>query len=492
MQIRVLQRTYNAEQAFVALLSLVFTIYIIVRARMVPITIDEVATIFNHTTRSLWDMVTYEKDATPNNHIFHTLLVNFTTWFLGIHHVTARIPALLGGLLYFWAARRIAALSTHSWLRIFTLVVLLGNPFLLEFFSLARGYGLASGCMLASIYFALKHGQTGTLLTLAGSSLCAFLAVWSNFTLLNFYLPYTFIMVFWLIQHHKQHLLGKFSIFLLGIGVTALATVQPIMAMRASDQFRFWSSNGFYADTLSPLVKSAVNKLSIFGPSTSVILVNLVLVFCLLGWVISLVKWVRNYGRFDQYTFVSTLFLGTVCYNVLQAIVLKVPYLDARTSLFFYPLLAMLLVSVAHWLWEKKQIAAQAFMGTVLLLIALNFIKNANFNRQTEWWFDNATFKFIEYMERLYHREKRTQPITFDCSWPMQNSFLFHINDATPRLNNHIYMAPWHPGRTYPQDTEFYCSEGIEDHQKLAENYDIVFQYPHAPVFLYQRKKKQE
>ncbi len=488
MNLRSSLRSYSPEQLLITTLSVVFVAYIVVRSRFVPMTIDEVATIFNHATRGLWDMVTYQKDSTPNNHVFHTLLLNFTTWFLGIHQVTARIPVLLGGVLYLWAARRIAAMHHSVELRLFTLVVLLGNHFVVEFFSLARGYGLASACMLASVYGMLAYLRTPTQKALAGSAFMAFLAVWSNFTLLNFYLPYTVLILLIVAQQRSgASLLQHWALVAAGAGLTALVTVKPVLAMRAADEFRFWNNSGFLNDTLRPMLRSALSQsLLDYVPWC----MGLVVVFCVLVWGYAMYTWIKKHGRFDAFTAVTALSLGTICYGFLQNAVLGVPFLDARTSLFLYPLLALLLLSAAHWIWEKKPLAARAYMAVIAVFVGLNFYGKSSFNRQTEWWFDNGTFVVIDYLERLYHAEKRSSPITLDTSWPMQNSYNFHIKDSTPRLERYIQLPPWHSGREYPGDTEFYVMEG-EDIGKFKDQYQIVLSVPNYPIYLFQRKKTQ-
>ncbi len=481
----------NLERGLVLVISAAFVAYIMLRARFVAATIDEVATLFNHATRGLWDIVTYEKDATPNNHILHTLLVKFSTESLGIHQVPMRIPALLGGLLYLWAARGIAALGSNAWWRVSVLLVLVGNHFFVEFMSLARGYGLGSACMLCAIYLALRYQQQARWVNIAGSIFCAFLAVWSNFTLLNFYMPFMLLLPVWAFQQHRSNWLRDGAIWVLGLAATALAAYRPITAMRANNEFKYWNTEGFVQDTVRPFLRSALHLGSPYIDQILLLVPPLTIAFCALAWAWGMITWVRNKGRFDGYTFVSALFFGTVVYNLLQGYWLQVPFLDARTSLLLYPLLALQIAAVAHWFWQKKKIVAQAFWVVVLGFAAYNFWGKASLDRQTEWWFDNTTFVVLDYLERLYYREKRTEPITLDTAWPMQNSYLFHTKDASPRRDHIIKVSGWHGGREFPRDTEFYISEDGNDVQKLKDEYDVVLEVPYAFSRLYQRKKKQ-
>jgi hypothetical protein len=489
MTIQQITDKLNPERAIVFLISTAFVVYIALRARFVPVTIDEVSTLLNHSVRGIWDIVTYEREATPNNHIFHTLLLKLTSEWLGYHIVPLRLPALMGGLLYLWAARGIASLGAAAWLRLAALLVLLGNHFVVEFLSLARGYGLGSAFMLASIYFALRYRLSARLPHIGGSIGCAFLAVWSNFTLLNYFVPFMLLLPVWNFQQQRAHWLRDMALWAAGLVITFLAAYKPIKAMRVNDEFKYWATEGFVHDTVRPFLR---NALDISSPHIELFLVwvpKLVIAFCMLGWTWGIGLWLRNRGRFEAYTFVAAVFLGTVMYNLVQGYWLKVPFLDARTSLLFYPLLALLLIAVGHWFWQIKKIAAYAYMAVVLWFAAYNFWGKINLDRQTEWWFDNGTFVVLDYLEELYFREKRSEAITLDTSWPMQNSFLFHTRDSSPRRDQYVKVSGWHGNREFPRDTEFYYSEVGDDVQKLQPDYEVVLEVPQALGRLFRKRK---
>ncbi|MBK8880198.1 MAG: hypothetical protein IPN74_17215 [Haliscomenobacter sp.] len=141
------------EWLVITLIGLAYVVYILLRAWLLPITHDEGATCLNHVQRSLWDILTYEKDPVPNNHILNTLGIKIFASFLGLGHFSSRLPSLIGGVLYVLAAAGLSVrIGKTAFQRVFGMVLLLANPYVTEFFSLARGYGLAAGLMLAAIY----------------------------------------------------------------------------------------------------------------------------------------------------------------------------------------------------------------------------------------------------------------------------------------------------------------------------------------------------
>ncbi|MFM7155831.1 MAG: hypothetical protein ACKOZV_17050, partial [Bacteroidota bacterium] len=132
----------QTENRILAAIIAVFGAYIAIRAFRLPITVDEASTAINHVPRLVVDTLFYEREANPNNHILNTLLIKTMTGIFGWHHFVVRLPVLIGGAMYAWAALHLSKrIASGSIIRIFALLMFFGNPYLLEFFSFARGYG---------------------------------------------------------------------------------------------------------------------------------------------------------------------------------------------------------------------------------------------------------------------------------------------------------------------------------------------------------------
>ena len=128
--------------------------FIVAKAIIVQVTTDEAYTLSILTKVGVWDLVSY-KDSYTNNHILHTLLVKLSFAIFGMDQVAGRLPNILSFLLYFGFVWRYSQrFFSDDLVRFMFIAVMLGNPYMLEFFALARGYGLSIGLMMASIYFA--------------------------------------------------------------------------------------------------------------------------------------------------------------------------------------------------------------------------------------------------------------------------------------------------------------------------------------------------
>ncbi len=126
-----------------------FFSYVAIRAWCVPLTIDEANTFNNYISRWLFNL--FQVD-TANNHILNTLLTWLVTRIAGTGELALRLPNLLVYLLYLVFSFRIFQRYSHDLTAVSGFVVLNANPYVLEFFSLCRGYGLALGLFMAGLF----------------------------------------------------------------------------------------------------------------------------------------------------------------------------------------------------------------------------------------------------------------------------------------------------------------------------------------------------
>ncbi|MEI6408072.1 MAG: hypothetical protein WCR52_01700 [Bacteroidota bacterium] len=464
-------------------------IYIVLRARLIPITIDEVSTCINHLPRTYWEILTYAGDATPNNHILNTLLIKGLVWFLGMNHFVVRIPVLIGSLLYLWAGLNLTRRLPGFWFQLCAFVLLVANPYMLEFFALARGYGLGIGMMMMAILQAVIYIDTRKDAAVAKGLVFAFLAVAANFTLLNFFVPFVFFFSVIVFQYSGQRFWRVAWLLPAALVITGLFCYLPVTRMRATDQFQFWHANGFFKDTLFPLISSSTLRYDYIGGKTIDYLVGFAVLFAVGAWITAIVRLLRAKGRLETTGFISALFAGTVVVNLLNVLILNTPFLDSRTALFFYPLFALQLIVVAQWLQQRWGNRVYLYLAPICFFALFNTCVALNFSNTYEWWFDGGTFQVLDYFKETYEKEHPDKPYTLDSKWVMLNSLMFHIEHSTPHYEQYIKLAGWHGHREYPRDTEFFYTDSSEDVDALISAYDIVLRVPQCSLVLLRKKK---
>jgi len=458
----------NTESLLFWLLGGAYLAYVIARAWLLPMTHDEVSTCANHVPRLVVDMVTYQREAVPNNHVLNTLAVKTFAGMFGMGHFVARLPALIGALLFVIAAVRISnRMSAAAPVRWFALIMLLGNPFVAEFMSLCRGYGLAAGLMLFAIERAWHYLENGQKSTLTWAMVLGLLAVEANFTLLNFYMPFTLLLTaaVWQRSSGFRDWLPQVKPVWVVTLILAILCVPPMLKMRADGELKFWSEVSFFQDTIVELMRSSTHSHPLLGDNTKVVLAWLVCLFSIGGWIMTLIRLGRGKWNFaaQPREFAVLIFLGAFIVNMLQAILLNIPFLNARTAVFYYPLFALQLGAVAAWLWERWSVRSWAYMAPILLFALINNVRCLNLRESYEWWYDAHTFDVIEYLRALQVKENHPVPFGLDCSPVLVNSFMFHSEHNTHHCKEALDFVGWH-GRRKPEPGKefFFTMEGDE------------------------------
>lgn len=120
------------------------------RAWTQSITIDE-ARSFNLFISGPVSRIFTEYEAA--NHVLQSFLSKISILLFGLSELTLRLPTLFGGLLYLTSAYRLSRhLFGRGWLLTLSVLALGLNPFLLDYLSAARGYGLGLGLLLWAFY----------------------------------------------------------------------------------------------------------------------------------------------------------------------------------------------------------------------------------------------------------------------------------------------------------------------------------------------------
>jgi hypothetical protein len=137
-----------AVGAAVVLAAVVFALDVY-RAVTQSITHDEALTFHMYVLRPAGRIFT---DFGANDHVLHSLMAWASVRMFGISEWALRLPALLGGLLYLVSALRVCRrVFGGGWTFLLAFGLLALNPLLLDFQSLARGYGLGMAFSMYAI-----------------------------------------------------------------------------------------------------------------------------------------------------------------------------------------------------------------------------------------------------------------------------------------------------------------------------------------------------
>ncbi len=494
----------NIETPLFIALGAAFGIYILLRAWLLPMTVDESATVINHVSRLVADTLFFKTEANPNNHILNTIAIKTLAGLLGWHPLVVRLPVLIGAALYLWAGIHLSRkISEQQWVRVFAIfMLLLGNPYLLEFFALARGYGLAAGLMLMALWQSWRFLEENQKKHLRNAVLLAALAVYANFTLLVFFAPFVILLLVasWQLNPSfavrgsfdpAHNFWKKTKPALITLAVFVALWYEPLRKLSKDSEIEKWTALGSFVGSMEQSVKASTLGNAYLGNDTAKILTWLAILFCAGMWVVAIWRWWQAKRQFaaDPRLLLLAVLPGAVIANVLQVHLSGTPYLQSRLALFYYPLFALHLGIAAAWLWQRWNTRAWAYMVPILLFTILNLVRCVNLTKSSEWWFDQATYKVIEFVKKTYETEGRTEPIGLDAHHVMLNSFMFHLERDPRGFNKYVRLSPWHglqpPGRDY----EFYYAISTDEVKDIMDTYEIVFRVPSSSLILLKKKR---
>ena len=478
-----------------ALLSALCGIYIILRAWKIPITVDESTTAVIHVQRTVLDTLFYTKEANPNNHILNTVGIKFFTGIFDWWPIVVRLPVMIGAGLYLWASVMLSKrLSQSSWVRLFTFALLIGNPYLLEFFALARGYGLGAGLMMMALWQAWLFLESNEGKYLRTSIILAGLAVYANFTLLLFFAPFTGLLLLAALQMNPSlsSWWGKSKQALAVLAGWLALWYLPLSRLSEHPEMKFFTNIDTPVAAVSDSVRAATHNYAYFGNDTVRILTWAIILFVVVVWVVMLRKWWRNGRRFasDPALFMIAILPGALLTNIVIVHLADTHYLQARLGLFYYPLFALHVGVAAAWLWQSPKWMAVALMLPVISLTGLNLGRNYNLWVASEWWFDPGTYIVIDYLKATYESEGRNEPYSLDTHHVMQNSLDFHLTLDPRGYGKYAKLVQYHGLRPPQRNTDFYYAVSTEEVKDIMDAYEYVLWIPRSSCVLLRKKQQ--
>lgn len=133
--------------AFSGAALLVFA-YVLLRAVLVPWVNDEAFSLGAYVESR--DFLPFRALMDANNHPLNSAIGCLMHELFGLSRLGSRIGSVLAFVLFAWAAYQLGLRAQDAVARWCLWLALLGCPFLLDFFSLFRGYGIAFACWLAA------------------------------------------------------------------------------------------------------------------------------------------------------------------------------------------------------------------------------------------------------------------------------------------------------------------------------------------------------
>ena len=420
-----------------------FFIYCLLRAFFVDITHDEAYTFQHFVRNTLWQVVS-QQGTNLNNHMLNTVVVKLSYLLFGSHVFFLRLPSLIFFGLFLVYTFRLLRNTLSGILLLPAFLIIISNPFLLDFFSLARGYAGSFACMMAALYYTGEYisGRVESKRNLFIIALLSSLTVLFHFSMLNFLLPFAGVFIMWLFlktllaeDGKKQFLKRFFSLTWrpLLVYILVLAYIIPIVIrFKNSGDFDFSVGEDKYlSDTVASILNSASYfKLPYLSHDRCVSIFWPIVSGTMIFWGIIFVLGIFRKGsiRLSPMPFFTWILLVVIALCiVLQHVLLKSSYPIDRFVLFVWPFLVMLFIYLFDLHFLKNKYFLLVPCGITILFLA-NFANAANLNSALDWTFDANAESVINYLEKI-HKKHPGEDMNVGCFWKMEPSLNYYRFD---------------------------------------------------------------
>lgn len=422
-----------------AIISLALLAYTIARAWRLAFVHDEAVTYLLYLLPGRFALLDcYD----ANNHFLNTILMFLTSLIFGSGEFSLRLPNLAAHAVYLLATFALVRNRFRVLPGLCAFLLLNLNPFVLDFFSLARGYGLALAfTMLGLVFFfrAVRAPWPDTT-NLLRSFWCAGLAAFANFTFLNnlvaligVYLWLDFLAV------RKQNapvpllqVLRRTRFFYKHILLMLIVFVPLLLCLRRAGALYYGGRTGFWTDTVGSLIQASAYGCSYPAAFTVACIVALALAAS--GLVFSRRRCQDSPP--DDAWIVGLLLAGNAGLIFLQHVAFGAAYPMDRTAIVFLPLFGLLSVLLLEYFMSNPsaliRTAALALLLAAALGMAGHLATRANLRHAWVWKYNADTRAMLKDLEadlRLRHHPGR---IRLGISWVFEPSINYDYAVARP------------------------------------------------------------
>ena len=446
----------------------------LIKSMQMSMTHDESFNYLGMIDKSMWDCL-FNVDCwgTANNHWLNTLFFQGTTAIFGDTAMAVRLPNVLAHLLYLIMAWLIVKKASKDlWLQLTGFALLACNPYVNDFFTVARGYGMSLAFFLTAFYFALSYIQKRRNHELLLTFLSLMLSALSVFTMLIFLPIFWFLLFlapllardnrFSFIGHIKQQIV-PLAICLL----TAIMVYTPLSALVDEREFR-WGASNLY-DSYHRFISDSLYGDKLLGESTYEIFFLLAATAIVVSMGFAVVKYKnrREDTNFNPHFLAISIFIILNAGLVVQHYLLGSQYPVERKSVLYLPVLALctyfMIISLPKYL--------RFFLASLVIVFSVyHMIRHTNLDMCREWYYDKYT---RDMMDLIDERKPLNGKMDLAVSWHFYPSVHFYKRTRDiqwlekiryrkevdkKKIHDYYYVTPGHArqlAEDYEVDTKF-------------------------------------
>lgn len=405
---------------------------------------------------------------TANHHWLNTQLSSLSSFLFGAKEFALRLPNVLSFAVFWFFLYRIAkTFLNSSATQIACLLLLCGNPFILDFFSLCRGYGLSIAFVTASLFYLFRivelKADSKLIHYYLATAFCI-LALSANLNTLNYFLiAQGLTLLSAIVFKLKNRVILLVSLVILS-GIAFYFSLDRLFFLK--DQNELYFGTGNLNSSIDNLIYSGFYSRD--GFVEAIILRYLLYALLLFAGFLAVRKKQLFSPGSISLIILASVFVALVAENFL----FEALYPINRSSLYLYPIILLALLLNIDGL-KSKTVRVSIFLCS-WIFIAFN-LSSYNFSETMTWRED----KSIKEAMLLIKEDIQDDSIhTAECTWiyePMIN--YYRVEYQVP------IQEVFRDGIKYESDYLLIQNEWISN-----KNYNILLADRYSGLSVFKRK----
>ncbi|MDD4872883.1 MAG: glycosyltransferase family 39 protein [Kiritimatiellae bacterium] len=437
-----------------------------------------------------------------NNHFLNTILMYCSSKLFGNSELALRLPNVLFHAVFMLAVFLfIRRRFSNPVLFISAFLVLNMNPFVLDFFSLARGYGIAMALMMLGIFFfmrGMRKEDRGHRDILA-AFWCAGFAAFANLSFLNFLAGIlgAYLLADALVRSRRDKNSGLAGIvrqvaagtdfFYKHIILMLLVLIPVGLNLYKEKALYYGGQSGFWRDTVVSLITSAGYNCSCLPVYVAVIKVLVVFVIVLVVSILALQLMGKLRRGSMDLLLVSLIASVTAAVVLFQHFVFGTPYPIDRTAFHFLLYFGVMCILLAEYFLSSGRTIVRTAAACLLVSLAVGATwhtgKNVNLDHSLVWKYDADIKDMIKDVESDLYQHGGLRKIKFGINWLFEPSINYYYAVKRPT---------WLPIVTrdgIKGEYDYYYVRPDDREELLKKSVEIVREYPITGNILARKRK---
>lgn len=462
-------------------------IYLLLRVWIMPISDDEYISVDLHVTQSWWGIITTLQPSiewAPNNHILNTLFMKLEILLFGRQDWAVRLHILAAFVVCYFYIYQTLRLFTPSVVRQgLYLLVIFFNPYLLDFFGIARGYAMSIAAYSAAFYYLMLYSAQLSPKHIRNAFIALFLAVWSNFSALYLLLLISGLMVWVIYQNRRAIDYKRHFLYVAIANFTILFIIfLPLLRTLASDQ-TFGGKTGIFQDCVVHYVNQFIHfdrhisRREVWAPGwklTEVLAVMFLLTWGLMHLISFLFPAPKNLIKIQAYSLF--LLAGVAALAKILFVWKGVPYPTARTVLLFsIPFYTGVCATSERIIQQHKK--AVILLYVFVALLCYHFFSAVTFEHTLEWWQNGDAKKVLHSLKNDLKGQKSDRELTFGVDGWFYHSIAFYTEEAFKDK----MKTKWSDLQSVADYDYVYAS--FEHQNKVPGTFEVVASFKHGVLY---------